>query len=254
MGLLPKEKSTPRNKLTDYNIFLYGMPKIGKTTFASHFPDAVFLATEAGHHALSVFKVDLASWEDFLDACSELAEGKHNFRNVVIDTVDNLWMLCRNHICAKNKIEHEADLKYGKGYALILNEFARVLTKLSMLPFGLVLISHVAVQELETRTGTIHKIVPSLPEKPRKMILGMADMILFFDQDIARAEDGKQSIRRVVRTQPSPNYEAGDRTGRLPEIIELDYNKFADAFSAATAEAPLEKSSPKSEQQKEIRQ
>jgi hypothetical protein len=63
------------------------------------------------------------------------------------------------------------------------------------------------------------------------MILGMADMILFFDQEVSRSEDGKQTIRRIIRTQPSPNYEAGDRTGRLPEVIDLDYRKFTEAFS-----------------------
>ena len=232
--LLPKEKSKPKTELSDFNIFCYGMPKIGKTTFASGFPDAVFLATEAGHQALSVFNVDLAEWDQFLEACRELAEGKHSFRNIIVDTVDNLWLLCRNHICAKNKIEHEGDLAYGKGYSLILNEFTRVLTKLSMLPYGLVLVSHAMVQEIQTRTGPVHKIVPSLPDKPRKMLLGMADMILFFDQEIVRSEDGKQSIRRVVRTQPSPNYEAGDRTGRLPEAIDLNYRRFSEAFAQAT--------------------
>ena len=35
--------------------------------------DAVFLATEAGHNALSIFKVDLTDWEAFLEACRELA-------------------------------------------------------------------------------------------------------------------------------------------------------------------------------------
>jgi len=228
--MLPKEKSKPKTELTEFTIFGYGMPKIGKTTFAAGFPDAIFLATEAGHNALSIFKVDLPDWEAFLEACRELAEGKHSFRNIIIDTVDNLWLLCRNHICAKNKIEHEGDLAYGKGYALILNEFARVLMKLSMLPYGLVLISHATVQEIQTRTGAMHKVVPSLPDKPRKLVLGMADMILFFDQDIVRADDGKQTIRRVIRTQPSPNYEAGDRTGRLPEVIDLDYRKFVEAF------------------------
>ena len=228
--ILPKEKSKPKSELSEFTIFGYGMPKIGKTTFAAGFPDAVFLATEAGHNALSIFKVDLPDWDAFLEACRELAEGKHGFRNIIIDTVDNLWLLCRNHICAKNKIEHEGDLAYGKGYALILNEFARVLMKLSMLPYGLVLISHATVQEIQTRTGAMHKIVPSLPEKPRKLILGMADMILFFDQDIVRTDDGKQSIRRVIRTQPNPNYEAGDRTGRLPDVIDLDYRRFVEAF------------------------
>jgi len=235
--MLPKEKTKPKTDLSEFTIFIYGHPKIGKTTFAAGFPDAVFLATEAGHNALSIFKIDLPDWEAFLEACRELAEGKHGFRNVIIDTVDNLWLLCRNHICAKNKIEHEADLAYGKGYALILSEFTRVLTKLSMLPYGLVLISHATVQEIQTRTGAMHKVVPSLPDKPRKMILAMSDLVLYCDQDLVRTDDGKQTIRRVIRTQPNPNFEAGDRTGRLPEVIDLDYRKFVEAFGRPTPAA-----------------
>jgi len=40
-------------------------------------------------------------------------------------------------------------------------------------------------------------------------------------------------MRRVMRTKPSPYWEAGDRTGRLPETIELDFDAFLAAFEAA---------------------
>jgi hypothetical protein len=40
-------------------------------------------------------------------------------------------------------------------------------------------------------------------------------------------------MRRVMRTKPSPYFEAGDRTGRLPETIELDFDAFLAAFQAA---------------------
>lgn len=243
MALLPTQKSQPKTNLSDFTVFIYGHPKIGKTTFAAAFPDAVFLATESGHNALSIFKIDIDTWDKFLEACRELAEGKHAFKTICVDTLDNLWSLCRNHVCEKNKIAHEADLPYGKGHSLILSEFQRVLTKLSMLPYGLVLISHAAVQEIQTRTGAMHKVVPSLPDKPRKLVLGMSDLILFCDQEIVRTDDGKQVIHRVIRTQPSPNYEAGDRTGRLPDVIDLDYRKFVDAFGrpAATTVNPNKK-------------
>ena len=42
-------------------------------------------------------------------------------------------------------------------------------------------------------------------------------------------------MRRVIRTKPSLYYEAGDRTGRMPETIDLDFRKFLDAFNAAVA-------------------
>ena len=40
-----------------------------------------------------------------------------------------------------------------------------------------------------------------------------------------------------MRTKPTETYEAGDRTGRLPAVIELDYAKFAEAFERAKPSA-----------------
>ena len=114
----------------------------------------------------------------------------------------------------KLKIEHESDLGYGKGYAIVNNEFQRVLTKLAFLPYGLFLVSHSKEIEVETRTGKYTRTVPTLPDKARKIVLGMVDMVLYCD--LERRGEGK-SIRRLIRTKPSQYYEAGDRTGRLPE-------------------------------------
>ena len=243
--LLPKEKSKPKTELSDFNIYCYGHPKGGKSTWASGFPNAVFLATEAGLNALSAFKVDIDHWEKFLEACNELAVGQHDFKNIIVDTADNAWFLCRRYICEKYKVDYEGDLSFGKGHSLVLNEFTRVITKLSMLPYGLVLISHASIQEIQTRTGAKHKTVPSLPEKPRKLILGLADMILYCDLETVSLPDGKQTIRRVIRTQPHPSYEAGDRTGRLPDVIDLDYDAFVRAFTGNGAPDAKPKSTPK---------
>ena len=61
---------------------LFARPiRSNKATFASGFPDAVFLATESGHNALSIYKVDLPDWEAFLNTCRELVEGKHSFQH-----------------------------------------------------------------------------------------------------------------------------------------------------------------------------
>jgi hypothetical protein len=40
-----------------------------------------------------------------------------------------------------------------------------------------------------------------------------------------------------MRTKPHPNYEAGDRTGRLPAVIDLAFDQFLEAFNAATGKA-----------------
>ncbi|MFB3882437.1 MAG: ATP-binding protein [Armatimonadota bacterium] len=233
MSLLPTQPTPPKRELADLTILEYGFPKAGKTTWASHFPNSIFLATEAGQNAIECFQVPIDSWATFLAACNELAQGNHGFRTIVIDTVDNLWLLCQQHVCGKHKVEHESDLPYGKGYGLILTEFQRVLTKLSYLPYGLVMISHAELEEVKTRTGSYHRTVPALRERPRKIILGMADMILYCDLETVPGADGQPTLRRVMRTKPSPYWEAGDRTGRLPETIDLDFRAFLAAFEAA---------------------
>jgi len=205
---------------------------VHNSTWCSHAEGALFLSTEPGLNSLEVFQIPVRSWDELLAACGEIAEGNHQFKTVILDTVDNAYKMCAEYVCRKFKVEHESDLGFGKGYALTNNEFQRVLNKLAFMPCGLYLISHSQEIEMETRTGKYTKIVPTLPEKARKIVLGLVDMVLYCDIETTAGPDGKMVARRVMRTKPSLNYEAGDRTGRLPDVIDLDYTKFIEAFNA----------------------
>jgi len=230
--LLPTAKTPPKPNLADLTVLTYGPTKIGKSTWCSHAENALFLSTEPGLNSLEVFQIPIRSWDELLTACGEIAEGNHEFKTVILDTVDNAYRMCAEHVCRKFKVEHESDLGFGKGYALTNNEFQRVLNKLAFMPYGLYLVSHSQETEIETRTGKYTKIVPTLPEKARKIVMGLVDMILYCDIETAAGPDGKSPIRRVMRTKPSLYYEAGDRTGRLPEVIDLDYARFIEAYNA----------------------
>lgn len=230
--LLPTTKTPPRPSLADLTVLVYGPTKIGKSTWCSNAEQALFLSTEPGLNSLEVFQVPINTWDDLLAVCGEIAEGNHPYKTIIIDTADNAYRMCSDYICRKFKVEHESDLGFGKGYALINNEFQRVLNKLAFLPYGLFLVSHSMDKEIDTRTGKHTRIVPTLPDKARKIVLGMVDMILYCDIEATAGIEGRSTIRRVMRTKPSANYEAGDRTGRLPEVIDLDFNKFIEAFNA----------------------
>jgi len=231
--MLPTEKTRPKSDLSTVTILAYGPSKFGKSEMFSQAENALFLATEPGLNHLETFQVPITSWEQLLAACAELAEGKHSFRTVVVDTVDNAHRLCAEHICRQQKIAHESDLAYSKGYALVANEFQRVLTKLTFLGLGVVFISHSQEREVDGRTGKYTKLVPSLPEKPRRFLTGLCDLILFADFEPVAGPNGERSFRRVLRTKPSQHYEAGDRTGRLPDVIDFDYRVFAEEFRKA---------------------
>ena len=233
--MLPTKTTPQKQNLADLTVLVYGRSKIGKSTWCSHSDGALFLATEPGLNALDVYQVPIRSWDELLTACGEIADGKHPFKTVIIDTIDNAYRMCSDYICTKFKIEHESDLGYGKGWALINNEFHRVLTKMAFMPYGLFLVSHSVEKEIETRTGKYTRIVPTLPDKARKIVVGMVDLILYCDLEAVTGEEGKTSYRRVMRTKPSPHYEAGDRTGRLPETIDLDFSKFTEVFNRPAA-------------------
>ena len=229
--MLPKSKTKSRTSIADLSALVYGPSKIGKSSWCSNADKALFLATEPGLNSLEVFQSPITCWDDLLQACADIAEGKHDFKTIVIDTVDIAYRMCSDYVCKKFKIEHESDLGYGKGYALINNEFQRVLNKLAFLPYGLIMISHSQQKEIETRTGKHTRTIPTLPEKARKMVTGLVDLILFCDLDMTTGTDGKPIYQRVMRTKPSLSYDAGDRTGRLPDMIPLDFAEFIKAFN-----------------------
>ena len=226
---LPTQKTPIKVDIRSFVFLVYGAPKIGKTTLCSNIPDALFLCTEQGHNNVEVFQARVASWEDAVQVLAELETSKHSYKAVVVDTVDNLYKFCLDYVCKKLKITHPSDLEYGKGFGLVNNEFQRVLTKLSLLPYGLFLLSHAEEKEQTTRTGKYMKTQPALPGAARKLVLGMVDVIAYCDQ-LEEVVDGRTVKRRIIRTKPDQFYEAGDRTGRLPEIINLNYKELTSPF------------------------
>lgn len=228
---LPTQKSEKVIDLAKQVILLYGRAKIGKSTFASNFPNALFIATEPGLNQLEVFKVSVNSWETFLEACKEVAKGDHKFQTVVIDTIDNLVTFCSDYICRLHSINHPADLPHGKGWSFITVELQRTLAKLSMLPYGLVFISHCDTEEIETKTRKYNRFTISLSGKNRGLFINLADLILFIDSEMDK--DGYE--RRLIRTKPSLYWESGDRMGVLPETLPLDYNELVKCFKPKEA-------------------
>ncbi|MCO6439008.1 MAG: ATP-binding protein [Phycisphaerae bacterium] len=236
---LPAERSKRANDLAQQTVLVYGAPKIGKSTFASQFPGALFLECEPGLNQLEVFKIATYTWDDLLAACKLVAAGDHPFKTIVVDTIDNAFKYCTDHVCGKHGIEYEGDMAHGKGWALVKNEWHRVLTRLASLPYGLVLISHAVDKTVETRTGEYTRTQPSLPDRARNVVLGLVDIILFCDTQTRKDASGNVVVERVMRTKPHPTYEAGDRTGRLPDVLPLSYESFVQAFdSAASGTSP----------------
>lgn len=202
-------------------MLFYGPPKIGKSTIASELDNPLFLAAEPGLGCLDTYEEDISSWKKFKTKCGEIQKGDHDFKTIVIDTVDALLMKCAEYICKEKGVGHESDIPHGKGYALITAEFQRVITKLAALPYGLVLISHSQQIEIDERTGKYMKTTTTLSGKQKKFVMGFVDLILYFDTIVKTIENEEKEIR-IIKTKPSKFLDAGDRTGKLPAILKMD--------------------------------
>ena len=229
MSLIPTKKSPIVNAASAQCITIIGAPKIGKSTFASQFPNALFAATEPGLNFLEVYETSIRGWKEFTTLCRELSKDPKHIETLVIDTVDLLYIQCVAHHCTEHDIAHPSELNYGKGFSLINNDFRRVLSLLTLLqtkaknPMGLVFITHAKEVEVDTRIGKTMQWRSTLPQSAANIVLGMSEMILFLDVE---------NNERLIRTNKSERWTAGDRTGRLPEKLPLSYKALTAALEA----------------------
>jgi len=232
--MLPKTRTEKEKNYLKKIYTIYGTPKSGKTTVASQFGDdlhnkVLFFATEPGHKFQEIYKFqnvdgsEPTKWHDFLDCCRELVAEEHDFKMLAVDTVDNLWDWCADYIKNKHSIEHESDLGFGKGYALIREEFMKPIKYLGQIGMGLLFISHEKTMEREIGPRKVTFTDTTMPNSAKKVILGLSDYIFYFYQDT----EGK----RLIRSKGNENFNAGDRSGKLPELMPMDHRVLIEELS-----------------------
>lgn len=237
---IPTEKTNPVFDPRLLTMLVYGQAKIGKSTFCAKFPDAVFAATEKGLDNLSTYQVPINSWEDFLDFMGQIAKGGHPFRTIIVDTVDRLYRYCETYVCKSLNIVIPEDQGYGVGRAKVNAEFFRAMDKALSLPYGIVLTAHAVTKDIKTPGGTTDRSVPSLPEKVTQYLTANVSVLAFAAVMPVMQADGTAKRQHMLCTKPHTDFDAGDRTGRLPDMLPLDWQAFANAINppAAATAAP----------------
>jgi len=178
--VLPTEMSKPSVRLGDYSILLFGLEKIGKTTLAAQFPDAIFLMAEPGGRGLSIYQTPITNWPTFKKALRLLSKDKR-FKTVIVDTVDILFKMCERTTCRKMGIDHPSDEDWGKGWNAIRDEFTEQMALLLSLGKGVILISHATEREIKRRDGSkYHVIGPTMAGQARSVIQPMVDIWCYY--------------------------------------------------------------------------
>ena len=117
-------------------ILVYGIEGVGKSTFASKFPNPIFIQTEDGLDNIDCAKFPVArKFEDVIGALDALIREKHEYSTVVIDSLDWLEALIWKMLCDRDGAEsiEQVGGGYAKGYVQALTHWRRVIEKLQTL-------------------------------------------------------------------------------------------------------------------------
>lgn len=235
-------------------VLLYGVEGVGKSTFAACAPDPIFLGTESGTSELDVARFpEPARWDDALGAVAELTNDPHEYKTLVVDTLDWLEPLCWEKVCQRpddrgKTRESIEDFGYGKGYTAALDEWRMLLARLEMLRtkrgMHVVLLAHSWIKPFKNPEGDdFDRYELKLHAKAGGLLKEWCDAVLFARYETLVEKDKNKRVRgistgaRLMHTTRTAAWDAKNRYD-LPDTMPLDWGSFRDAVAARRPAEP----------------
>ncbi|HPM22959.1 MAG TPA: ATP-binding protein [Phycisphaerae bacterium] len=221
---------------------VYGTHGIGKSTFGAMAEAPIFLPTEDGLGGIECERFPLAqNCGDVLNALAALYTEPHEYRTLVLDSLDWLQTLIFARICKERNVESIEDIPYGKGYMFALTPWREVLAGLDALRnergMGIILIAHAQIERFANpETDTYDRYSPRLQKLASALVQEWCDEVLFATYKVLtktttesfdrKRVQGLGTGERILRTTERPAHVAKNRLG-LPDELPLDYRLYA---------------------------
>ena len=211
-------------------IICYGPEGIGKSTFASKFPDPLFSDTEGSTKKLNIKRFDTpSSWEMLLQQVQYVRDNKP-CKTYVIDTADWAEKMCAQSVCAAHKKQSIADFGYGTGFTYLKDEFGRLLNLLDEVisrGINVVITAHSYLRKFEQpdEMGSYDRYEMKLTKLVAPLIKEWADAVFFVNyktyvvtDDKTKKSKAQGSGARIMYTTHHPCWDAKNRDGLADEL------------------------------------
>lgn len=231
-------------------VVLYGPEGVGKSSFASQFPNPIFIDTEGSTTELNVNRLPRpSSWTMLLQQVDWVKN--ESYKTLIIDTIDWAEMLCVQSVCSTHGKAGIEAFGYGQGYIYVAEEFGKFLNKLSDLieiGINIVLTAHSQIVKFEQpdEMGAYDRYQLKLGQKTGSrtaaLVKEWADMVLFMNYktySVATDDKGKkhkaQGGTRTIYATHHPAWDAKNRHS-LPDEFPMDYGQIAHIFNGQALE------------------
>ncbi|WP_041137870.1 ATP-binding protein [Beduini massiliensis] len=230
-------------------VVVYGVEGVGKSTFASKFPDPIFIDTEGSTSKLNVKRLPKpTSYEMMNEEIRHVILHPDICKTLVIDTADWAEQYIVDYVLNKHQKKGIEDFGYGNGYVYVKEEVARflhLLDEVINVGVNVLLLAHAQIRKFEQpdELGAYDRYELKLGKKTSSqtapLVKEWADMVLFANYktySVAVDKDGKkhkaQGGQRVMYTTHHPCWDAKNRDG-LPEELPFDYATIAHLFTSS---------------------
>lgn len=223
-------------------MIIYGEHKVGKSTFAASTPRPIFIQCEDGLDALGVDAFPLAtSFRDVLAAIQYLVTETHDYKTLVVDSLDWLEKLIWQAVCEKKGVSNIGEAAYGTGYKEALVYWAEFTNALNILRASkkmiILLIAHAKISRFEDPTrDSYDRFDLNLHDKAGNMMCEWVDVIGFaaIQAVVVKNKEGfsestkiRSTDKRVLNLCKNAAFEAGNRYN-LPAQMPLEWQPLAD--------------------------
>ncbi len=234
-------------------VLIHGVEGVGKTTFGASAQNPILLGAEDGSAHIDVARFDkVETYVDIKNNIARLLNEKHDYKTLVLDSLDWTEQLMHKQICKDQKTDAIEDTfgsfgkwvgGVGRVWMDLINDFRQLRDTKKM---NIVVVAHSSIKPFNDPTQPLpyDRYVVKINEKHAALWREAVDCVLFANFEVVTKTNSKTDKKakaygedhRLLFTQRRPSFDAKNRFN-LPHEMALDWTAFYDACNMTNVDA-----------------